>query len=115
MNQRTVIIKNDELGLVQFTSISEAIKRHNPSKPYLARLAKIASVFDHRTNIALQAADKPTHWEKQPVLLRLEGFKKPDFFIQAASALLEEVIQEDNVKAVEAAKKRIKASQRYWR
>ena len=115
MNQRVVYMKDDSLGTVAFKAIAENIKALRPAPAHLARLAKIASVFDHRTGIAVLVETTESHWSRNEPLRRLELFKKPQFFIDAAKALYDEILIEAREKErIEHEKREARRAKYKW-
>lgn len=108
---RTIEVQNDDLGILAFRAIADAITKQTDDKRLLFRLNSIAAVFEHRTSIAVGMVDvvaRHYYWERRELELRLETFRPPKFFIQAAQSVLDEVLDANAAKELLAAERRAK-------
>lgn len=116
MNDRTIIVKNDEFGSQRFADIKLKLSTVKASKELQARFNKAESVFLHRTQIAHEHALAEDGWRgpKEQLRQRLIGFKPVNYFLDVAQAILDEAKKEEASELQARLAKKKPVIQRGW-
>ncbi len=111
-------VTDESLGIPTFRVIQAQIVKLTTDKRELQRLQQLAAVFEYRTNIAVKIARTESRWDRHADEERLKLFKAPEFFIDAAQNILNEVRETHRAKELMAEEKRAKQrasyAQRSW-
>lgn len=113
---RTVLIHNDSLGIEAFRAIAAAVRAQTKDKILLSRLDRAEAVFEYRTNIAVRLLATPEWGVRREHEIRLTSFKAPEFFLRAAQAILDDVLEDNRAKDLLVAARRAerKPPRRYY-